>query len=153
MKEVIDVKTKSGLNIFRHEPSPLTTTKKFAKIMTKRTNKTTTLSAQVAVSKSESGMDYVQVLPDNPRVGMVQPFHGIGYGQMLSNGNFDFIRKKRSRRKPEKKTQYGSLSFGQDGYDRYIFVLPSDMRQEFPKLLMEDSKVMANYLKEQSKSR
>ena len=31
--------------------------------------KTTTLSAQVAISKTESGMDYVQVLPDNPRVG------------------------------------------------------------------------------------
>lgn len=115
--------------------------------MTKRTNKTTTLSAQVAVSKSESGMDYVQVLPDNPRVGMVQPFHGIGYGQMLSNGNFDFIRKKRSRRKPEKKTQYGSLSFGQDGYDRYIFVVPSELRMVFPDILEKDAKTIADYLR------
>jgi hypothetical protein len=121
--------------------------------MKKKSIKTTTLSALVAVSKTESGMDYVQVMPDNPSVGLVQPFHGIGYGQMMTNGTFDFERRKRIRRKPEKKTQYGSLSFGQDGYDRYIFVLPSDMRREFPKLLMEDSKVMANYLKEQSKSR
>ena len=54
----------------------------------------------MGVSKTESGMDYVQVLPDNPRVGLVQPFHGMGYGQMLSNGSFDFVRKKRVRRKP-----------------------------------------------------
>ena len=33
-----------------------------------------TLSAQVAVTETESGMDYVQVLPDNPCVGMVKPF-------------------------------------------------------------------------------
>ena len=55
------------------------------------------LNAEMAVSKSESGMDYVQVLPDNPRVGLVEPFHGMGYGQMLCNGSFDFIRKKRVR--------------------------------------------------------
>ena len=30
--------------------------------------KTKTFNAQVAVSKTESGMDYLQVLPDNPRV-------------------------------------------------------------------------------------
>ena len=47
-------------------------------------NKTITLNAQVAVSKTETGMDYVQVMPDNPRVGLVEPFHGMGYGQMLN---------------------------------------------------------------------
>ena len=36
--------------------------------------KTTTFNAQVAVSKTESGMDYLQVLPDNPRVGIAKPF-------------------------------------------------------------------------------
>ena len=40
--------------------------------------KTTTFNAQVAVSKTESGMDYVQVLPDNPRVGIAKPFCGWG---------------------------------------------------------------------------
>ena len=101
----------------------------------------------MAVSKTESGMDYVQVMPDNPCVGLVKPFHGIGYGQMLNNGSFDFVRRKRIRRKPEKKTRYGSLSFGQDGYDRYIFIVPAEMRGEFPKLLEKDAKVMADYIK------
>ena len=59
--------------------------------------KTTTFNAQVAVSKTESGMDYLQVLPDNPRVGIVEPFHGWGKAQLLSNGVFDFIRKARAR--------------------------------------------------------
>ena len=34
--------------------------------MSKKSFKTTTLSAQIAISKTETGMDYVQVLPDNP---------------------------------------------------------------------------------------
>ena len=115
--------------------------------MSKKGFKTTTLSALVAVSKTESGMDYVQVMPDNPSVGLVQPFHGIGYGQMMTNGTFDFERRKRIRRKPEKKTQYGSLSFGQDGYDRYIFVVPSELRMVFPDILEKDAKTIADYLR------
>ena len=115
--------------------------------MRKKGFKTTTLSALVAVSKTESGMDYVQVMPDNPSAGLVQPFHGIGYGQMLTNGTFDFTRRKRVRRKPEKKTQYGSLSFGQDGYDRYIFMVPSELRLVFSDLLEKDAKTMVNYMR------
>jgi hypothetical protein len=115
--------------------------------MGKKINKTTTLSAQVAISKSETGMDYVQVLPDNPCVGLVKPFRGLGHGQMLSNGIFDFIRKIRIRHKPEKKTKYGSLSFGADGNDRYIFILPSEMRHDFPDILEKDAKVIADYLR------
>ena len=131
---------------FRHMPSPLK-----RKIMKKKSIKTTTLSALMSVSKTETGMDYVQVMPDNPCGGLVEPFHGLGYGQMLGNGAFDFVRKKRIRRKPEKKTQYGSLSFGNDGYDRYIFVVPAEMRREFPKLLLKDARVMANYLTQKMK--
>lgn len=115
--------------------------------MKKKSIKTTTLSALVAVSKTESGMNYVQVMPDNPSVGLVQPFHGIGYAQMLTNGSFDFVRRKRIRRKPEKKTQYGSLSFGQDGYDRYIFIVPSELRLVFADMLEKDAKVIADYLR------
>ena len=92
--------------------------------------KTTTLSAQVAISKTESGMDYLQVLPDNPRVGMTEAFHGFGYGQMLSNGSFDFVRKVRHRGKPVFKVDFGSLSFCLDGNDRVIFTIPADMRSE-----------------------
>ena len=115
--------------------------------MTKKINKTTTLSAQVAISQTESGMDYVQVLPDNPSLGLVQPFRGLGYGQLLSNGSFDFTKRKRIRRKPEKKTKYGSLTFGADGNDRYIFIVPSEMRQQFADILEKDAKVIADYLR------
>ena len=68
--------------------------------MTKKSIKTTTLSAQVAVSKSDEGMDYVQVMPDNPRVGLVQPFSGWGRGQLLSNGSFASCERCATRRSP-----------------------------------------------------
>ena len=115
-------------------------------------NKTITLNAQVAVSKTETGMDYVQVLPDNPRVGLVQPFHGMGYGQMLSNGSFDFVRKKRVRGKPELKVDYGGLSFCNDGYYRVIFTVPSEMRSELPKVLNKGIKEIVKYLRERKYS-
>ena len=111
--------------------------------------KTTTLSAQVAISKTESGMDYVQVLPDNPRVGIVKPFSGWGKAQLLSNGVFDFIRKVHTRVKPILKLLHSSLSYGRDGYDRYVFVLPSGQRDEFAKLLARDVAKLMKFLKDQ----
>ena len=120
--------------------------------MRKKVYKTKTLSAQVAVSKSESGMDYVQVLPDNPHVGLVEPFHGTGYGQMLSNGSFDFVRKKRARRKPEFKDDFLSLSFCQDGFDRLVFVVPSEMRAELPQVFRKGVKAVIKYLIEKGYS-
>ena len=114
--------------------------------------KTTTFSALVAVSKTECGMDYVQVLPDNPSVGMIEAFHGFGYGQMLNNGSFDFIRKKRKRGKPELKVDYGSLSFCSDGNDRVDFTVPAEMRGELPKVLRKGIKEIINYLKEEGYS-
>ncbi len=105
----------------------------------KNLNKTTTLSALVAVSKSEQGMDYVQVMPDNPSVGLVEPFHGTGYGQMLSNGTFDFIRKQRKRSKPVLKLMHSSVSYGSDGLDRFSFVLPAEQRGDFCRLLREEA--------------
>ena len=52
--------------------------------------KTVTLNAQVAITKTETGMNHVQVLPDNPCAGQVDAFRGLGYGQMLSTGTFEF---------------------------------------------------------------
>ena len=114
--------------------------------MTKKISKTTTLSALVAISQAESGMDYVQVLPDNPRVGLVEPFHGLGYGQMLSNGTFDFIRKKQARSKPELKGGYFSLSFCRDGFDRVTFTVPSEMRADLPSILRKGIVRIINHL-------
>ena len=114
--------------------------------------KTTTFSALVAVSKTGCGMDYVQVLPDNPSVGMIETFHGFGYGQMLSNGSFDFVRKVRHRGKPELKVDFGSLSFSNDGNDRVVFTVPADMRADLPKILRKGIKEIINYLKEEGYS-
>ena len=114
--------------------------------------KTTTFSALVAVSKTECGMDYMQVLPDNPSVGMIEAFHGFGYGQMLSNGSFDFVRKVRHRGKPELKVDYGSLSFSSDGNDRVVFTVPAEMRAELPKVLRKGIKEIINHLKKKGLS-
>ena len=43
--------------------------------------KTTTLSGQMVISKTESGVDMVQGLPDNPVPGLVEPFSGMGHKQ------------------------------------------------------------------------
>ena len=101
--------------------------------------KTITLNAHVAVSKSENGLDYVQVMPENPRTGLVNAFHGTGYGQMLSNGSFDFVHKPRKRRKPVLKLAHSSVSYGDDGFDRFTFTLPSEQRDEFYLLLSSEA--------------
>ena len=108
-----------------------------------------TLSAAVAVTEMENGMRYVQVLPDDPRVGMVTPFVANGRGQMLSNGTFDFVQRKRLRKKPEFKGKHITLSFGLDGTDRVIFTLPNGQREELRTLLMEDVLRLTSYLEEQ----
>ena len=119
----------------------------------KKVFKTKTLTATMAVSKTETGLDYVQVIPDNPCVGQVEKFHGMGYGQMLSNGSFDFVRKKRTRGKPEFRVDYGSLSFSNDGNDRVIFTVPSEIRDELPKLLTKGVKEINKYLQKKGYSR
>lgn len=115
----------------------------------KKRQKMVTLSAAVAVTEMENGMRYVQVLPDDPRVGMVTPFVANGRGQMLSNGTFDFVQRKRLRKKPEFKGMHITLSFGQDGTDRVIFTLPNGQRKELRTLLMEDVLRLTSYLEEQ----
>ena len=110
-------------------------------------NKTITLNAQVAVSKTETGMDYVQVLPDNPCVGLVQPFSGPGHAQLQGTAQFDFVRKRRIRGKAELKQPHSTLSYGRDGIDRYTFYLPSGQRDEFSKWLKKEAAVVVAYMK------
>ena len=117
--------------------------------MSSKKQKMVTLQAEVAVSQMEDGMRYVQILPENPRVGMVTPFVANGRAQMLSNGTFDFVQRKRIRRKPEFKGKHISLSFGQDGTDRVIFTLPNGQRDELRVLLMEDVLRLTSYLEKQ----
>ena len=117
--------------------------------MSSKKQKLVTLQAEVAVSQMEDGMRYVQIMPENPRVGMVTPFVANGRAQMLSNGTFDFVQRKRSRKKPEFKGKYISLSFGQDGTDRIFFGLPNGQRDQLRVLLMEDVMRLVAYLEEQ----
>ena len=114
----------------------------------RKTQKLVTLSAEVAVTETENGLDYVQVMPDNPRVGLIKPFSGLGRGQMLSNGSFDFLREIRKRKKPEYKEDNLSLSFGDDGMDRVYFVLPNGQRDQLSTLLPKAVEKLVAYLKE-----
>ena len=110
-------------------------------------NKTITLSAQMVISRSENGVDLVQVLPDNPCEGLVKPFSGAGQAQLQGNAQFDFVRKRRIRGKAELKQPHSTLSYGRDGVDRYIFYLPSGQRDEFAELLMKEAAVAVSYMK------
>lgn len=120
--------------------------------MSKQT-KMVTMQAEVAVTRMENGMRYVQILPDNPRVGMVEPFCGNGRAQMLSNGSFDFVQHKRRRRKPEYKGPHISLSYGEDGYDRCVFVLPCEQREEFARLLKKETAMVTGWIDKEGGSK
>ena len=108
--------------------------------------KTKTLSAMVTVGELENGMDYVQVLPDNPSVGQVKPFCGMGRGQMLSDGSFDFVRRRSHRRLPELKLEHSSVSYGADEFDRFTFTLPRSKRGLFGRLLRMEARLAASFV-------
>ena len=96
----------------------------------------------------------VQFLPDEPQAGLVPPFAGAGYGQMLSNGSMDFVkRKSRPRKKPVFKADYASLSFGGNDQDYVYIKVPSYMRADLPKLLRKDISKIAAYLKKEGWSK
>ena len=101
----------------------------------------------MVISKTESGMDLVQVLPDNPCDGLVKPFSGTGHAPLQGNATFDFVRKRSIRRKPELKQLHSSLTFGPDGVDRYIFYLPASQRDEFAKLLHKEAVTAEIFMK------
>ena len=104
------------------------------KMNEKEVVKTTTLSAQVAISRvRETGLNHVQVLPDNPRVGQVEAFRGLGYGQMLSTGTFEFVRHRitRSRAHTLYRLPHSTLSKCKDRTRRFTFIVhEDDLRQD-----------------------
>ena len=81
----------------------------------------------------------------------MKPFSGTGHAQLQGNATFDFVRKRRIRRKPELKQHHSTLSFGQDGFDRYIFYLPAEQRLDFARLLNREAAVAVAYMKEKFK--
>ena len=111
------------------------------KTMKRKAAKTTTLTAQMAVTKMESGMDHVQVLPDDPRVGQVEAFRGLGYGQLLSIGSFEFTRHKipRSQAKKLLKLPHSSISKCKDATLRFTFIVHEEDLDNFCRWLMEEA--------------
>lgn len=112
--------------------------------------KTTTLNAQVAISKTESGSSYVQVMPDNPCVGQVEPFRGLGYGQMLSTGAFEFTRHRipRSQAKTLYRLSHSSVSKCKDGTHRFTFLVHDEDLANFSKWLMQEAPQAAAFMSE-----
>ena len=121
--------------------------RKNSKIMKKNINKTISINGQLIISKTETGQEYVQFLPNNPAVGQVEPFRGMAHAQLLSNGVFDSLTKQRKRRgRPVYRASWASLSFAGDGYDYIIFKVPSAMRYMLHKILRNDINKIINYL-------
>jgi hypothetical protein len=111
--------------------------------------KTVTMSGQTSVTTLENGLHYVQSTPDNQVVGQVEPFVGRGRIQMLSNGQLEVTQTRRVRKKPEYRGDYLSLSYGNDGLDRVIFVTPNELRADMPRLLQKDIAMLLAFLTEQ----
>ena len=105
------------------------------------TVKTVTLNAQVAITKTETGMNHVQVLPDNPCVGQVESFRGLGYGQMLSTGTFEFTRHKRVRSQAVTllKLPHSQVSHCKDGTHRFTLIVRDEEMEQFCHCLMHES--------------
>ena len=115
--------------------------------MKKNINKTVSINGQLIISKTETGQEYVQFLPNNPVVGQVEPFRRLAHSQLLSNGVFDSLTKRRKRRgHPIFRASWASLSFAADGYDYIIFKVPSAMRYMLHKILRSDINKIVNYL-------
>lgn len=112
--------------------------------------KTVTLNAQVAISKTETGMNYVQVLPDNPIVGQVEAFRGLGYGQMLSTGMFEFTRHKRARSQAVTllKLPHSKVSQCKDGTHRFTFIVKDEELKEFNHWLAVESLRATTFMRE-----
>ncbi len=108
--------------------------------------KTVTMSGMTSVTTLENGLHYVQSTPDNMVAGQVEPFVGRGRIQMLSNGQLEVTQTRRVRKKPEYKGDYLSLSYGNDGNDRVIFMTPSELRADMPRLLQKDVAKLLAYL-------
>ena len=119
------------------------------------TIKTTTLGAMMAVSKTQNGMDYVQVMPENPVPGQVEAFRGLGYGQMLSTGSFEFTRHKipRSQAVTWLKLPHSSISECKDNTLRFTFIVKEEELDSFCRWLKEEAPEAADFVSLELKSR
>ena len=118
------------------------------KSVKKPTIETVTLNAQVAISKGENQMEYVQVLPENPRAGLVKPFHGAGYGQLLSTGMFEFIRKGNLTSQAVRllHLQHSTVSKCKDDTLRFTFIIRNHEAKNFSEWLLEEAEKAALFM-------
>ena len=112
--------------------------------------KTVTIDAQVAISKTENGTNIVQVLPDNPCVGLVEAFRGLGYGQMLSTGTFEYTRHKRIRSQAVtlRKMPHSSVSRCKDRTHRFTLIVKDEELEGFCRWLEEESQEALVFMRE-----
>ena len=116
----------------------------------KKAVKTVTIDAQVAISKTETGTNIVQVLPVNPRVGLVEAFRGLGYGQMLTTGTFEYTRHKRIRSQAVTllKMAHSSLSRCKDRTHRFTLIVRDEELECFCHWLAEESLEAIAFMRE-----
>jgi len=103
--------------------------------------KMTTLSATMSVCEmNEIGTTNVQVLPDEPCAGLVEPFRGLGWGQLLSSGTFEFTRQERIRSQAETllRLPHCTVSKCKDRTHRVTFIVRDGELRNFCRYLMEE---------------
>lgn len=121
------------------------------KIIKREVIKTTTLSATMSVCEmKESGTNYVQVLPDEPCAGRVEPFRGLGYGQLLSSGTFEFTRHSLPRSQAETllRLPHCTVSKCKDKTHRVTFIVRDGELRNFCLYLMEEIPQVLSFMYE-----
>ena len=111
------------------------------KIIKREVIKTTTLSATMSVCEmKETGTTNVQVLPDEPCPGLVEPFRGLGYGQLLSSGTFEFTRHRlpHSQAVTLLRLPHCTVSKCKDRTHRVTFIVKDSELRNFCRYLMEE---------------
>lgn len=85
--------------------------------MTKNKNINIQVNGQAVFTCDENGKKYVQFLPDDPKHGLSEGWIREGVAQLLKNGTYDFIARKRIRACSTliKKVAHGRLSSTKDG--------------------------------------
>lgn len=121
------------------------------KILKREVIKTTTMSATMCVTEmKETGTNHVQVLPDEPCPGLVEPFRGLGWGQLLSSGTFEFTRQDRIRSQAETllRLPHCTVSKCKDKTHRVTFIVRDGELQNFCRYLMEEIPQVLSFMYE-----
>ena len=111
------------------------------KVLKRQIIKTTTLSATMSVCEmKETGTTNVQVLPDEPCAGRVEPFRGLGYGLLLSSGTFEFTRHRLPHSQAETllRLPHCTVSKCKDKTHRVTFIVRDGELRNFCRYLMEE---------------